>query len=284
MTDTAVDRLAAYYAIPGFLKWYTEQGFQRIDANNASRYYMLFHHAEMCRLKKCPQCMGWQPSYQTEDDVLSGKLTSKRCIVYEEHAKQSMAKETSRKMRVPQMYRETDWCHINATISAESRHIIENYIKNFPHNVPPGLYIHGKGRIGKTSSLWIITKALIMAHRIYRGVLVRSMPLLLSHLIKDEFSEFAGNPIFEEAMSCDLLILDDFGREKQTEWSFQKVFAILEERCHRNLPTICASAFPSDPLLWKSPFEKAMIDRIIEITQPVDLTLEAPDESGGTAT
>lgn len=47
--------------------------------------------------------------------------------------------------------------------------------------------------------------------------------------------------VFESAKTCQLLVLDDLGVEKDSEWTEERIFLILDYRWQWNLPTIIST-------------------------------------------
>lgn len=54
--------------------------------------------------------------------------------------------------------------------------------------------------------------------------------------------------ILEKYASVDLLVLDDFGVEKSSEWAFQLLYILINRRYENNRLTVYTSNFPLDRL------------------------------------
>jgi len=65
-----------------------------------------------------------------------------------------------------------------------------------------------------------------------------NIPTLLSHLRTNLHNE---SSIIEQYQKCKLLVLDDFGAEKMTDWSYQVLYLIISYRYDEMLPTIYTS-------------------------------------------
>ena len=56
----------------------------------------------------------------------------------------------------------------------------------------------------------------------------------------------SSRTVLESAKNCELLVLDDLGVEKDTEWTEERMFLILDHRWQWNLPTIIATNLSED--------------------------------------
>ena len=109
-----------------------------------------------------------------------------------------------------------------------------------------GIYICGVQGAGKT---W-------MACRIAKGWLSRGLGdarfVSSVNLISEIGSTYGGNGneglVLSKYMFCDLLIVDDLGKEVPSQWSLSKLFEIFDSRYANNRPTIVTTQFDSASL------------------------------------
>lgn len=109
-----------------------------------------------------------------------------------------------------------------------------------------GIYICGVQGAGKT---W-------MACRIAKGWLYRGMGdarfVSSVNLISEIGSTYGGNGneglVLSKYMFCDLLIVDDLGKEVPSQWSLSKLFEIFDSRYANRRPTIVTTQFDSASL------------------------------------
>lgn len=109
-----------------------------------------------------------------------------------------------------------------------------------------GIYICGVQGAGKT---W-------MACRIAKGWLSRGLGdarfVSSVNLISEIGSSYGGNGsealVLSKYMFCDLLIVDDLGKEVPSQWSLSKLFEIFDSRYANNRPTIVTTQFDSASL------------------------------------
>lgn len=105
-----------------------------------------------------------------------------------------------------------------------------------------------------------------------KTVVFISMPDLLSK-IKSTFNRNnieSEEQIMKALTSCDLLIIDDLGAEKTSDWVQEKVFEIIDGRYRRQKPILATSNLKPKDLVDK--IGKRSYDRLIELSQPVENT------------
>ena len=109
-----------------------------------------------------------------------------------------------------------------------------------------GIYICGVQGAGKT---W-------MACRIAKGWLSRGLGdarfVSSVNLISEIGSSYGGNGnealVLSKYMFCDLLIVDDLGKEVPSQWSLSKLFEVFDSRYANRRPTIVTTQFDSASL------------------------------------
>jgi DNA replication protein DnaC len=139
-------------------------------------------------------------------------------------------------------------------------------------NSRKGIYIHGECGTGKTHIAYAITKHL--QENIKFNVKLYNIPSLIRHL-KEDFNEnnkqlSEENTNFGKLLNfAGLLVLDDFGTEKLTEWVEESVYSIINERYERMLPIIFTSNLEPSKLVEK--YGDRIVSRIIGSCDVVEL-------------
>jgi DNA replication protein DnaC len=110
-----------------------------------------------------------------------------------------------------------------------------------------GLWFDGPVGTGKTSLAILIAKAAKDAGRSYA---VYPVPRLLAE-IKRTFDRDASDTymsVFRRLCTVDVLVLDDLGAEKQTEWVLEQLYSIVNERWQDRRSIVVTTNIPdADP-------------------------------------
>jgi DNA replication protein DnaC len=110
-----------------------------------------------------------------------------------------------------------------------------------------GLWFDGPVGTGKTSLAILVAKAAKDAGRSYA---VYPVPRLLAE-IKRTFDRDASDnylAFFRRLCSVDVLVLDDLGAEKQTEWVLEQLYSIVNERWQDRRSIVVTTNIPdADP-------------------------------------
>lgn len=102
-----------------------------------------------------------------------------------------------------------------------------------------GAYLHGPVGTGKTHALMACARLLVE-----RGTKCRVWPF--SALLEREQASWRGNGgdgygWVAEACRKPVLLLDELGEGKPTEWSVAKLYELVDARYQAGLPLVCAS-------------------------------------------
>ena len=141
-----------------------------------------------------------------------------------------------------------------------------------------GLYIRGGNGTAKTLMAASIAKAYAE-----RGKAVRfaSSVKLLSEF-KDTYGTARSEAeVFADLNGCDLLIIDDMGKENPTSWAATMLYAVIDGRYGSKLPVVVTTNYTEGALaarLAQSLDEstaRALMSRLFEMTREV--VLDGPD-------
>lgn len=161
---------------------------------------------------------------------------------------------------------------LGATVQHQS---LLDYLESFEGSAGRGLYIYGSVGRGKSYSAAALANAFVDAG--YRTVFTTASAML--EKIKASFSRRGETePIVSRYTACDVLVVDDLGKEDAKEWSANMMFLVINTRYEDMRPTIFTSNYPpqtlSKRLGRKGEIEtaEAIASRLSEITTPIHLT------------
>lgn len=145
--------------------------------------------------------------------------------------------------------------------------ICYEFAKNFKNNKGEGLMFLGQVGTGKTHLAASISNYIITRHII--PVKFGNITTLLGE-IKNTYegdSKKAENDIIRELSDVELLVIDDLGKEKPTEWSNSIIYRIVNNRYENYKPLIVTSNYTVEEL--EKNVGEATTSRIIEMCQGV---------------
>lgn len=129
---------------------------------------------------------------------------------------------------------------------------VKKYIEIFDIDNPINLlfiggYGVGKSHLAKAIADEVMKKTNPKTDRKYTAIFI-SVPKLLRKIRStyNKKSEISEEEIFEVLENVDLLILDDLGAEKQTDWSDERLFDIIDSR--QGMHTIYTSNYNEEGL------------------------------------
>ncbi len=134
----------------------------------------------------------------------------------------------------------------------KAKRISERFVEVFSKEEPINLVFTGAYGIGKSHLAKSITDGVI--DKGYSSIFI-SVPKLLTKFRSsyNKDSEYSEGELIEALNSVDVLVLDDLGAEKKSDWSWEKVFEIVDSR--QGMHTIYTTNFKTKDL------EKELGDR-----------------------
>lgn len=155
------------------------------------------------------------------------------------------------------------------------KELISSYSKD---SKMQGIYLHGSFGSGKSYLMSALVNELSNKYKLHAVIMF--YPQLLKTL-KSSFNDEYNN-MLEEITTTDLLLIDDIGAERNTEWGRDEILApILQYRMDNNLLTIFTSNLTIEELenhlcITKESNDKVKARRIIErikyLTKEIELT------------
>lgn len=160
--------------------------------------------------------------------------------------------------------------------------MVKLYIQQFPelytgNQVNKGFALTGSVGIGKTMLSMIITNELLK--RKIPTIFVATTELM-SQLRTAQFDDGgqAHEEMHHKLVTAPVVIFDDIGKEKPTEWVQLQYFRILDGRYTRNLTTSFTSNFSFDQLAKQFDIHgEAIISRLFAMTKGYQVELKADD-------
>ena len=148
---------------------------------------------------------------------------------------------------------------------------LKNYSEKLVNGIEKkGLILVGNNGVGKTHLACSIANKLIEnGTPVIYGTLINLLAELRnSYDIDNNISEMEIIKLYE---NIDLLIIDDLGKEKPSEWGLEKLFTIVNNRYENNLPVIITTNYNQNALVERLSLNgeietaKSIISRLYEM-------------------
>jgi len=162
-----------------------------------------------------------------------------------------------KRARIPSNYAQDRFENFSDRGSADLRIIqglLLRYCQDFPNTDPPGLLFIGEPGCGKTHLAVAVLQRLI--EHGFEGTFVDYQQLL--ERIRAGYDPLSGESpreAYEQAMETDVLLLDDLGAHRVTDWVEDTVTSIITYRCNERKPVIATTNL-ADPEMGSTLVER----------------------------
>lgn len=151
---------------------------------------------------------------------------------------------------------------------------LRRFAEDFASNKGDGLYIHGRVGSGKTTAVSALARAFVYSG--YSVVLTTTINMLDDIKASYTNPQHAGRGI-DAFGCCDLLFLDDLGKENANSWAMTTLFQVINYRYERLLPMVATSQYaPKDiqgrlARAGERETAEAICSRMHQMLRPVNL-------------
>ena len=185
-------------------------------------------------------------------------------------------KELAAYSLVDERFHESTFDRFTASTPEDQRvlRICRNYVEHFDEMLAnnAGLIFYGSPGTGKTFAASCIANAL-MERRV--PVLVTSIVRLTANMFGDDLNE-----LLFRMNTARLLVLDDFGAERNTEFKAEQIFTVIDARYAAKKPMIITTNL-TDFKTETDVRRKRVYDRIFEVCTPIKMDGESKRRAEG---
>lgn len=138
------------------------------------------------------------------------------------------------------------------------------YVENFEVFAAEGrgILLYGDVGGGKTYIAASIANALMEKGK---RVIMRTVSDLI-YAVQDR-----GTPLSSMMMGCDLLIIDDYGAERDTEWSKEGLYRVVDGRYASCRPMLISTNLTPKELASAAMVDRRINDRLLERCRPIQV-------------
>lgn len=196
------------------------------------------------QLEACATCKGECPRAPYYIKPIIPALTD-YCIPGEQctYGRQKYLSRMLKRCRIPRLY--ADKTFNDYEVTADNERAV-GYAKWLCEEKPEhGIYMNGTCGSGKTYLASLIAKRWLEDGR---TVIFGDVPSLLDEIKRTFDGKGSSQEILDEYTTCDLLILDDLGAGKISEWSVGIIYQIVNARYNSGKNLVVTSNFTLDRL------------------------------------
>ena len=188
----------------------------------------------------CPLCddTGWRPV------ETNGERRVTRCECWRERVSGNRLRDAN----IPRRYQHCTLANFTAYNDSLERAVVlgRKVAESFP-NATKGLFLEGAPGVGKTHIAVAVLKQIVQTTNA-RGLFYDTRDLLrLIRSTYDPSTRTTELDILRPVMQADLLVLDDLGAEKTSEWVDETMNLIVNTRYNERRLTLFTSNYPDIP-------------------------------------
>jgi DNA replication protein DnaC len=249
-----------------------------IENSRSSEIFVCSCVSDFCH--KCPSKN--RPPYMVFDETTNKMIP---CHCHQARVTLSAIEKNIDNAKIPQKYKhkflenlDTNLSPINGTIDYSfltACDWAETFIKEYKTSkrTLQGMYLYGDPGSGKTLLACTILNELIIRYGIdckYAKISKDFLSALRDTYQKDSESYGQEKDIEKEFAEVDVLVIDDFGVQKDTEWANAKLYDLIDTRYEKEKLTLLTSNQPLSD--WKEKGEGRVYSRLCEMTREIHLT------------
>lgn len=232
----------------------------------------------------CPVCRG--SGWRVEPDGGAGKAIRCEC------RKQNRARELSSLAGIPERYRACTLDNFTTAVSADklvngallaAKRSCSDFLDGFlaHRKTGQGLILYGPPGVGKTHLAVAVLNELIDRYQVAGRYADFTSLMFAIHGTFDDASTESLATVLRPVIEAEVLVLDELGAQKPTDWVLQNLYWIINRRYNEQRPTLFTTNYhlePADSAPGEVSAEKLtarlspqLVSRLYEMAKPVKM-------------
>lgn len=214
--------------------------------------------------------LGWRQQDHCDScaAILAGEREKREA---EEHQKMAIETYLARSGIMRGIFAQMTLENFNSHLAGKAYEIAKEYAEGFGQETTNGLMLYGKAGSGKTHLAVAITRHIIEQKQIQ--VRFTRIVDLLAEIRKtfnenEQYRTENESDLIHRYTSTPLLVIDDLGAEKTTDWVRQILYQIIDERWIEQKPIIVTSNLNLEEL--EARFEERIASRVAGMCRLVE--------------
>ena len=222
------------------------------------------------------------------EEFLKDKKEREKTELEEKRKQEELMKQEIQNKKIKKLFKESnitkrglnrtfETFEVNA-VNNKAYEISKKYAENWEKYKDEGigLIFIGKYGTGKTHLAFAIANYLLN-----KGIPVVYETLInLMEKLKNGYEQYSNMEYFEIIKlycECDLLIIDDLGKEKLSEWVLEKLFQIINSRYENMLPVIITTNYNEEQIIKRLSFNndgvtaESLVSRLNEMCLEINM-------------
>lgn len=216
--------------------------------------------------------------YWEEVDEIKAKTESDMLKLKEQNERREKAEKLFDKSKMGARFKTRSFENFKVdSQNAKAFETVKRYSDNFKKHADQGIgfmlsgsYGTGKTHLAAALAIDLINKGIPVIF----GTLI-SLLGKIRQTYSESWKQEDELEILEAYSTVDLLIIDDLGKERVSEWSLEKLFSIVNTRYENNLPIVITTNYNIDTLIDKLTINKnsdvaeSLVSRLYEMCRGI---------------